>query len=161
MALAAAYASGEQPPAVAFAPQPARSLAHGRKPPRGHAMDQGDDGAMEELPNIDDLEVAAAAAGVAPVPPVLAELGYFELGPPAAAAPEPMERSVTGSGEDSSSEESGGWCSERMPQPGSHLPLVHGFQRPQGAVEDPHAVASRDVAVVMQMRRRTSFVKPR
>ena len=37
---------------------------------------------LGELPSIDDLEVAAAAAGVAPVPSVLAELGYFELGPP-------------------------------------------------------------------------------
>lgn len=55
---------------------------------------------MGELPSVDDMEVAAAAAGVAPVPAVLAELGYFELGQ----QPEFMEESSSGEEESSSDE---------------------------------------------------------
>ncbi|EFN54041.1 hypothetical protein CHLNCDRAFT_136109 [Chlorella variabilis] len=57
-----------------------------------------------ELPSIDDLEVAAAAAGVAPVPAVLAEMGYFELGlQPAAAAEVPQDSLSDDSGDEAES----------------------------------------------------------
>lgn len=81
MDLAAAYAAGAEPPPQSFAPQ------RSSQPPRHHQQRPqqqqygGDDALEGELPSIDDLEVAAAAAGVAPVPALLAELGYFEMGP--------------------------------------------------------------------------------
>lgn len=102
LALAAAFAAGQQPAAEAYAPQ--RRAAAPNEP-----MEEE----MGELPTIDDLEVAAAAAGVAPVPPLLAELGYFELGP----APEAMKEDDTSSEEDSSSSEEGA-------RPGYGLELV-------------------------------------
>ena len=90
MALAAAYAAGGEPPPASFAPQHQQQQQQGQRKPGGppfrrqqpqkHAMDEEYEAMEGELPNIDDMEVAAAAAGVAPVPAVLAELGYFELG---------------------------------------------------------------------------------
>ncbi|KAI3431398.1 hypothetical protein D9Q98_004451 [Chlorella vulgaris] len=103
MSLAAAYAAGDVPPAAAFAPQRTRP----QQPRQQHFSHRsgGDVDAemMGELPSVDDMEVAAAAAGVAPVPAVLAELGYFELGQ----QPEFMEESSSGEEESSSDEEHG------------------------------------------------------
>ena len=61
-------------------------------------------GELGELPNIDDLEVAAAAAGVAPVPAVLAEMGYFELGR------QPEEEKSSSEDEEDSSDEGAEWA---------------------------------------------------
>lgn len=92
LALAAAFAAGQQPAAEAYAPQ--RRAAAPVEPVEEE---------MSELPTIDDLEVAAAAAGVAPVPPLLAELGYFELGP----TPDAMKEDSSSSEEESSSSDEG------------------------------------------------------
>lgn len=113
MALAAAYAAGAEPPATAFQPQ--RGPPGGAAPPWGGQG--GEEAVMEgELPSVDDLEVAAAAAGVAPVPAVLAELGYTEMGAEHGAGAQAMEASSSGgsSGDDSSSsDDDEGACGAR------------------------------------------------
>ena len=111
LALAAAYAAGGQPPPAAFAPQHQQQQQQSPAPRRQQAGAGEEEYVMEgELPSIDDLEVAAAAAGVAPVPAVLAEMGYFELGlQPAAAAEVPQDSLSDDSGDEaeSSSDEGG------------------------------------------------------
>ena len=98
--LAAAFAAGEAPPQAAFAPPGARRPPPPARRNGAQRIDAEMGGEPEgELPSIDDLEVAAAAAGVAPTPPMLTELGY-ELGPPPQA--EPMQQ------DSSSDEEEGG-----------------------------------------------------
>lgn len=99
LALAAAFAAGQQPAAEAYAPQR-----------RATATAEHIEEDMGELPTIDDLEVAAAAAGVAPVPTVLAELGYYELGP----APEAMKEGSSGSEEEYSSSDEGAGPGARL-----------------------------------------------
>lgn len=115
MALAAAYAAGAEPPAQAFAPQ--RS-PHGGAPPSWTARG-GDDAVQEgEMPSVDDLEVAAAAAGVAPVPALLAELGYFEMGAEAGGGSQAMEASSSDdSGSSSDDEGAWGWGWEAGQRP--------------------------------------------
>jgi hypothetical protein len=108
MHLAAAYAAGGEPPPAAFAQQQQQQRP-GPPPPRRQPPQQqyrvdAEMGVLGELPNIDDLEVAAAAAGVAPVPAVLAEMGYFELG----RQPE-AEQISSSDDEDGSSDEGTGW----------------------------------------------------
>lgn len=105
--MAAAWAAGGQPPPQAFARQPPQQ----RHPPhRQHqkAYDEGQE-ELEELPNVDDLEVAAAAAGVAPVPTVLAEMGYYELGVQPKQAVDGSSSEEESEGSSSSEEEGEAW----------------------------------------------------
>ena len=105
--LAAAYAAAvAEPPPGAFVPQQRSQGAQPPRRPQQHQTGEDYDEAMEgELPSIDDLEVAAAAAGVAPVPAVLAEMGYFELGQQPEAVNE--DSSSEDESEESSSSEEG------------------------------------------------------
>lgn len=114
--LAAAYAAGGEPPAQSFAPGRAQPPA---AVPMEYKVEEG-------LPNVDDLEVAAAAAGVAPVPAALAELGYFELGP----VPAPMKQGSESSSSGSSSEEESSSSSDEGADPRPACPPAHPFVHP-------------------------------